>query len=371
MEKPPSLATQDTSQEEENRWLVHSELFEQIVSHVTEQQSLLALCLSSRTLHYVAQRKLYSAVTTLRKKDQHALFLATIIQNPRLARQVQDYHCYSVFSLGDFSGPPPLESLVHQGFVAMKNLKALTFRESSGQPCAEILDRDNGATFQLTKLDWGSHSEGEYIRKVLVQQASTLRELSLNCTDTITFPQEACPHLDYLAGNYYTLKALLSGRCVTRLVWDPDLFDPIHRDDFRAMLGNVKMEVNRIHTMTLVGYFGRPRLDDLSGFFTGLEILELVGLHDAEEIYLLELFPSLREVVLSPIPVSSAYLISFEQRQRIVGSLFERCRHLLLLDMIQENLNVPRDQYMYQRWERGKETPSLIPIKDALDARFY
>ncbi|KAF8892362.1 hypothetical protein CPB84DRAFT_1848796 [Gymnopilus junonius] len=277
MTQPSSL---HLSSPQPTRVHIPPELFEPIISHVAERSLLLSLCLTNQLLRYSAGKQLYSIVADLENRDLQIKFLTVITQTPRLALYVKEYRSYSIISS---SGDPALRELTHDGLVAMKGLKVLIFREGSGQPCAEILDMDNGVAFQLIKLHWGSHSDENSMRKVLVQQGRTLRELYLQSRSGTLFPLAACPHLDYLSGNYHTIEALLSGRHVTRLRWVPDLFDPFSHF---GKLEDVKKELDQIRTLHLGGYFGRPHLKCLSGYFSKLEALELVGLYDAEVLAL-------------------------------------------------------------------------------------
>ncbi|KAF8876445.1 hypothetical protein CPB84DRAFT_1752424 [Gymnopilus junonius] len=199
---------------------------------------------------------------------------------------------------------------------------------------------DNGVAFQLIKLHWGSHSDENSMRKVLVQQGRTLRELYLQSRSGTLFPLAACPHLDYLSGNYHTIEALLSGRHVTRLRWVPDLFDPFSHF---GKLEDVKKELDQIRTLHLGGK---------------LEALELVGLYDAECSF------SPRSQPLQDIPLRTTC------RREIVEELFRQCPKLLCVDMVQEDANVLFSELNYQRWERTSTQPRFVSVTEVRNGKF-
>ncbi|KAF8876983.1 hypothetical protein CPB84DRAFT_1795473, partial [Gymnopilus junonius] len=64
------------------------ELLETIISYISDNRTLCALCLTNRTLGSISEKKLYLAMKNRTDPRVQTEFLMTIIQSPQLAEHV-------------------------------------------------------------------------------------------------------------------------------------------------------------------------------------------------------------------------------------------------------------------------------------------
>jgi len=116
------------------------------------------------------------------------------------------------------------------------------------------------------------------MRHILDEQ-SELKELGLYCREKEDglFSEEACPKLEVLRGNRYTIEALLPGRSIRKLLWIPELEDL----NFGPLTPERPVEdsLKKVKVFSLGGYFNRPSLELFLESLKEVEVLELLGLH--------------------------------------------------------------------------------------------
>ncbi|KAF4622524.1 hypothetical protein D9613_009631 [Agrocybe pediades] len=341
------------------------ELYQPIIQSIppTDLHTLYNLCLTSKCIQYDAEKHLYARGVSQEHSEDvplHIRFLRTITQDTtraeRLAGYVKEYCIDSIVHFEE----DPLWSLLAAGLRRMVNLKSLDLRTFGGHPSGELL---LGAPFRLRKLIWRNHSDEAHMRRILLEQTE-LVELGLDSQEQVfnlqnddaddswdgkpLYDVSACPKLEVLRGNRYTIEALLPGRNVTRLCWIPDLED--------VTFGPLKPEqgmheaLARVKVFSLGGYFSRPSLELFVHSLREVEVLELLGLHP-HEIPLLKQLKTLQEIVLSLSWGSGSLPVKVEGREEFVRELFASLPELVCVDIVHDWKKVA--EIRYQRWRRG------------------
>ena len=188
-----------------------SELLQPIMSNITDLHTLFNLSFTNKFLQYDAEKQLYSSISPQHGKDVslHLSFLRTITMDNdrcrRLAEYVREYSIDSILRYHE----DPLWCLLYAGLRKMVNLKTLNLLTFSG-PCGELL---LGVPFKLTSLFLDVKCDEESMGHILDEQ-SELKELKLFISERevgFKFSEEACPKLEVLWGNRYSIEALLPG----------------------------------------------------------------------------------------------------------------------------------------------------------------
>ncbi|PPR02033.1 hypothetical protein CVT24_011181 [Panaeolus cyanescens] len=303
----------------------------------------------------------------------------SIYANPHLARYVKSYAIDSIVEYQE----NPLWSLLLAALPMMVNLKSLTFRAFGGHPAAKELLA--GCTFQLTYLDWGSHSDEAGIGAFLLGQRE-LRHVSLHCDSLLDInshqPHTSPSHSDRLSatgciqklasveGSRAVIESLLPTRNVTSLSWVPHLDDALS-----APVDHLSEELGKLKCLSFGGYFARPHFRLVAPYLKSVEVLELVGLHDLDELNCLASLPALRELIISlqwgssrlPVPTNPTV------RAEIIASLFKGSKKLERVDVVYEWRK--QNEIWYQKWMKpmtGSSTmeASVLKREDVKKGRF-
>ncbi|PPQ71291.1 hypothetical protein CVT26_011941 [Gymnopilus dilepis] len=299
------------------------EIFDSIIDCISDPPTLYALCLANKALRSSAERQLYSRLTHATDKFLQCRFLSTIIQVPRLARYVHEYHVYSLTSVLEV---PQIWDLIYEGLLAMTNLKILVFREyGTRQPSAKLLDMDRGVKFRLEKLVWNGQTNENDLQKILEQQRTSLRDLSLDLTPGTPLSSILMPHLRKLSGELRILESLLPRSRVAHLTWVPSPYDALSLTDelipdsaTRSRLQKMADELRVVKSFVLKCPYYRPGLAAFEGLLDQMTFLSLTGLHSYEELDLLTMFPLFKELVLTTNHVKDPAPILAEDQKEVV-----------------------------------------------------
>lgn len=276
------------------------ELVSTIISQVTDNSTLLSLCLAAKATYREGSAQLYHSIDetglqygALRRQIK---LLETLASNPYLSSLV---HSYSIWSIAprvapehipDFqarAGRPtewehPEERFWHLLPLAlnlMVNLKQLRFRERTGQPSADWLFAN--VTFQLKRLEWGSQREGAGMANFLVRQHH-LEHLCILDGLLCPLAPSACVSVRSLKGDLTTLKRFLPGRpAITHLEWVLG-----HTENPAGLVRSPTLlpELGRITHLIIGGNSMRQNLAQyLVGCFHSLVALHLLSLKKVSE----------------------------------------------------------------------------------------
>jgi len=273
------------------------ELISAIIGKVVDRSTLLSLCSTTKAVYEEASRCLYCDLSDNLDGNakRHIKRIQTIVSNPHLASLVRSYTIESVasswrYELGGSDLEREVESdapstvkerkldprsflwdILPQALNLMANLEHLCFRELSGQPSADWLLPN--VNFQLKKMDWGSHGEGEEMATFLATQRR-IEYLYLEEGPACPLDLGACLTLRSLRGNLSTFERFLPGRPeITELDWVPSMGDP--------MLEVLLPELHRITHFSIGGYFMRHKLMPLGGYFRDLVAMNIHHIYEA------------------------------------------------------------------------------------------
>ncbi|KAF9524759.1 hypothetical protein CPB83DRAFT_594143 [Crepidotus variabilis] len=359
------------------------ELLTLIFEHLIEDlQTLRSLCCTARHIRPEAERLLYRnplaiARSTSKPSSRIVLstkrqiqFLTTIVETSRLAKLVHAFNCDSLVEDNEHA---PYD-LVKSALKEMVNLKSLIFRTFSGTPAVEILAE---CSFQLEELNWQPVGEDEQAFEKWLQGQKELRKLAVwlgtkpedNTSASVQpFSEVSCPNLHHLEGNRASIERLFPSRKVESLFWVPELGENVGRVD---SMGHLASEFGNLRTLSYGAYFRRPPLSLIVDYLISLERLELVGLYfdelnlDLDDVMKII---NLRELVISFSHSSRRLPVPVDGRAEMVKKMFDKLLLLETVDVACEWVMI--DEWVYQRWERGCDMPTMIKEDPVRSGRF-
>jgi len=296
------LASIIDMQDANSPWHLPLEIAFSIIHHVSDRDTLLTLCLTSKALSRDALKYLYGDIADCRDNATlHLLLIGTLLSNPSLALLVRSYGIIVTSHIVHVPGESREDSLeevarsssaqkyayiwalLPRALSLMSNLKRLSFLNIGIKPCAHHFLQGN-LPFRLKNLEWGSGGEGEEMMEFLSAQ-DELEVLSVTLAPgDFQLPPSACQRLVEVSGNFRTAIHFLRGRqTITRVRWDA--FWKYAIDN----VGLLNAEWGRVTHFSMVGPVYRTKLSSFAnGLFDSLVSLELNHIHNVGHAFDLE-----------------------------------------------------------------------------------
>ena len=198
------------------------EILFEAVSHVSNVQTLLSLCLTSKTISNEASKHLYFDLSDgrLSSLSKHLKVLETIISNPTLASFIGGY-AIRFRHEGQDSELERFWAILPQGLYLMTNLECLLVTARILKPASYSMF--DSVRFQLKWFNWQNGAYGAEMEEKVAAFLATqhrLRWLCMNDDLSCPLPSSACQSITTLEGSLGTFKQILPGRPgITRLIY--------------------------------------------------------------------------------------------------------------------------------------------------------
>ncbi|KXN85106.1 hypothetical protein AN958_11683 [Leucoagaricus sp. SymC.cos] len=346
------------------------EIFDLIAYHARFDHTTLSnLCLVSSQFLPEARKLLYyelrvsndgrpltgSRATAIDTPRACKLFRALTELNPLLPSHVRIlYHC--VMKRED--EPKDYWPLMHESLVSMTNLKTLTiYRDFSP------IHFDECSSFQLRSFECSKVCDRGFRRAMLqfLAAQNDLKSLFIVWPPgDPPFPNNICRSLESLAGDRWTIEAILPARenAIQKLTWVPAHYEAASHTAYHII-----RRVTNIRILSLGGYHERPSIKALAPYVQSLQVLRLIGLSDVPDISTLRVFvwsatnsAGINWSQEPPIPV--------DNQRGFVNKWFQASKTLQVA-YFQTNNSKRNPNTCYTRWKRHCSRPTETHFHEA------